>query len=71
MQEDPVEEEKERLRESAAIETEELKEAVEEFTAAAQNEAQEAVKKGRWASLYAAFALGLFFGLRARPHLAR
>jgi hypothetical protein len=69
--EDPVEEEKERLREAAAIETEELKGAVEEFTAAAQNEAQEAVKMGRWASLYAAFACGLFFGLRTRPRLAR
>jgi hypothetical protein len=64
--EDPVQEEKERLREAAAIDTEELKDAVVEFTAAAQNGAQEAVEMGRWAAFYAAFALGFFFGLRKR-----
>jgi TPP-dependent pyruvate/acetoin dehydrogenase alpha subunit len=62
--EDPVQEQKEHLREAAATDTEELKEAVEEFKTAAQNDAREAVKTGWWASLYAAFAVGLFFGLR-------
>ena len=64
--EDALQEEKERLRDAAAIETEELKDAVEELATAAQSEAYEALEMGRWASLYAAFALGFLVGLRGQ-----
>jgi hypothetical protein len=61
---DPVEEEKERLREAAANSAEELKEAVGELAAAAQSQANGVVETGRWAWLYAGFAVGLLLGLR-------
>jgi hypothetical protein len=62
--EDPIEEEKERLREAAATSAEELKEAVGELAAAAQSQANEVVETGRWVWLYAGFTVGLFLGLR-------
>jgi trimethylamine:corrinoid methyltransferase-like protein len=68
--EDSIQEEKERLREATAIETEELKEAASDFAAAARNQAHEAVETGRWASLYGAFAVGLLWGLRKRSYLS-
>ena len=67
--EDSIQEEKERLREVTAIETEELKEAASDLAAAARNQAHEVVETGRWASLYGAFALGLLWGVRRRLHL--
>lgn len=68
--EDPIQEEKERLREATAIETEELKEAASDLAAAARNQVHEVVETGRWASLYGAFAVGLLWGLRRRRYLA-
>jgi hypothetical protein len=59
--EDPIEEEKERLRTAAANETEELKQAVGELATAAQ---AQAIETGRWLLLYAGFTVGLFLGLR-------
>jgi hypothetical protein len=67
--EDLVQEEKERLQEATAIETEELKEAANDLAAAARNQAHEIVETGRWVSLYAAFAIGLFWALRRRRYL--
>jgi hypothetical protein len=61
---EPIEEEKERLREAAANSAEELKDAVGELAAAAQSQANGVVETGRWLSLYAAFTMGLFLGLR-------
>ena len=45
---DPIEEEKERLREAAANSAEELKEAVGDLAAAAQSQANGVVETGRW-----------------------
>jgi hypothetical protein len=67
--EDPVQEEKERLREATANDTEEIKEAAGDFAAAARNQAHEVVETGRWASLYGAFAVGLLWGLWRRRYL--
>ena len=61
---DPIEEEKERLREAAANSAEELKEAVDELAAAAQSQANGVVETGRWVWLYGGFTVGLFLGLR-------
>jgi len=61
---DPVVEEKERLREAAANSAEELKEAVGDLAAAAQSQANGVFQTGRWAWLYAGFTVGVFFGLR-------
>jgi hypothetical protein len=61
---DPIELEKERLREAAAHSAEELKDAVGELAAAAQSQATEVIATGRWVWLYAGFTVGLFFGLR-------
>jgi hypothetical protein len=61
--EDPIEEEKQRLRIAAANETEEFKEVVGELATAAKTQSHEVIGKGRWLSLYAGFTLGLFIGL--------
>jgi hypothetical protein len=61
---DPIEQEKERLREAAANSAEEFKDAVGELAAAAQSQANGVVETGRWAWLYAGFAVGLLIGLR-------
>jgi hypothetical protein len=59
-----VEEEKERLREAAASNAEELKDAVGELAAAAQSQANCVLETGRWICLYGGFTVGLFLALR-------
>jgi hypothetical protein len=61
---DPIEEERERLREAAANSAEELKEAVGELAATAHSQANGVVETGCWAWLHAGFAVGLLLGLR-------
>jgi hypothetical protein len=61
---DPIEEERVRLREAAANSAEELKDAVGELAAAAQSQANGALVTGRWMWLCVGFGVGVFLGLR-------